>query len=244
MRFQLWRWLTYQFTHAGLAHVLSNVVLNLLFGIPMEGVHGTRRMILMYNIGVFGGACFATVSTAHSSVVGMSAGCYALMGMHLADLVINWNQKRFRWPTLIFIAVMATLEITMYTAAVDGNNKSHSAHLGGYIAGTLIGIVHGRNYVVHNWERRLIYVSVLVGALIVLFCMCWSLGHWAPKDIWESTGWCWYRQVYSYQRLGHQWSCVRCDNQACVADWSKEPFIQEVSMSACSQLGWNVGAGL
>merc|ERR1719277_1272699 len=99
-RFQAWRWLTYQWTHVGIMHVLMNVFLNCLLGIPLEGLHGPLRMAVMFNVGVFGGACCYFLSDAHTVVVGCSGGCYALIGMHVADLIMNWAQKKFRWPTL------------------------------------------------------------------------------------------------------------------------------------------------
>merc|ERR1712178_255957 len=55
-RLQVWRWLSYQFSHVGLSHVVANSVLNLVMGIPLEKLHGTIRAALMYNLGVLGGA--------------------------------------------------------------------------------------------------------------------------------------------------------------------------------------------
>merc|ERR1711879_355314 len=44
VRDEYWRYLTYQFTHLGLAHLLGNVIMQLIMGIPLEKFHGTIRL--------------------------------------------------------------------------------------------------------------------------------------------------------------------------------------------------------
>ena len=44
------------------------------------GMQGPIRMFLMFNIGVFGGACCFFVNNPFDTVVGMSGGCYSLIG--------------------------------------------------------------------------------------------------------------------------------------------------------------------
>ena len=71
-------------------------------GVP-EGFHGSRRMFFMFNVGVFGGACCVLVWDVHRPVVGMSAGMYALLGMHAADLILNWGQKKYRKAMMLLL---------------------------------------------------------------------------------------------------------------------------------------------
>merc|ERR1719210_44468 len=70
-----------------------NCLLALIFGISLEGFHGPIRMFIMFNSGVLGGACCYLVSDVHTRVVGMSGGCYALLGMHFGDLIINFHEE-------------------------------------------------------------------------------------------------------------------------------------------------------
>lgn len=91
LRAQVWRWWTYQFTHVGAVHVMMNAALNVVLGIPLELMHGSLRVALMFNIGVVGGAMCYSVNDAHTVVVGCSGGCYALIGTHIADLLMNWR---------------------------------------------------------------------------------------------------------------------------------------------------------
>jgi len=234
---QVWRWFTYQFTHTGISHIASNTFANFLYGIPLEGLHGSRRMFVMYNIGVFGGACCSLLNDPHTPTVGMSGGCYALIGMQLADLLMNWRRNKFRCATLVMILGLAILDILHFQIAIDG--ISHASHIGGYITGTIIGIVIGKNTEVDAWERRLTFFSLVVGLLLTGFCLSWSLGNWAPRDIWEEVPWCWSRQVRNDRLFGtSQWLCIRCGEQSCIDRWAQESNIAQVSIATCRKLGW------
>ena len=50
-RSEVWRFFTYQYLHAGLPHLLGNVIMQLLIGIPLEMVHGTMRVGIIYTVG-------------------------------------------------------------------------------------------------------------------------------------------------------------------------------------------------
>lgn len=233
-RGQVWRWFTYQWTHVGIAHILMNCVMNLVLGIPLEGLHGPLRMILMYNIGVFGGACCYWVGDAHKQVVGMSGGCYALIGMHVADLVINWAQLKFRKPMILFLAVMITVDVLSYVLALGDANASHTAHVGGAIAGLIIGVLIGRNLVVKKCERIVQAIFGGIGAILLAGAIIWMATSPAPRNITESQGWCWVRQVYNPARFNSTtWICVKC-NQECMEDLITEKNIETVALSACT----------
>ena len=45
---EIWRFYTYCFVHAGWQHLLGNMIMQLMIGIPLESVHGTVRMTLLY----------------------------------------------------------------------------------------------------------------------------------------------------------------------------------------------------
>merc|ERR1712228_581921 len=106
-RGEIWRWWSWQFSHGGISHVGLNTLLALIFGIPLEGFHGSWRMVLMFNLGVFGGSCAVMVWDVHRQTVGMSGGVYALLGIMLADLIMNWSQKSFRYCCLMMLLFLA-----------------------------------------------------------------------------------------------------------------------------------------
>lgn len=216
MRFQLWRAITYQWTHVGISHVFFNSVMNVLLGIPLEGLHGHFRVALMYNIGVFGGACCYWVGDARRSVVGMSGGCYALIGIHVANLLMNWNQMKFRRAILLFLTFLITIDITLYLTSVGSEKASHTAHVGGAIAGLIIATLAGKNVKVEWHERVLQCFAIAAGGMLVTFCVGWLIIQDPPRHLQEVYGWCWLRQIYSPERFGNKWQCVQCANKDCI----------------------------
>jgi len=243
LRPQIWRWWTYQFTHVGAQHALMNVLLNVLFGIPLETIHGHLRIALMFNVGVMGGACCYFLNDAHTTVVGCSGGCYALVGIHFADLLINWKQKKFRIPVLFLIFVLIAVDVGSYLMSMGSGQVSHSAHVGGAIAGCIIGCMVGKNLKVELWERFLIGVMSCIGLFLTSTCLVWLIVQdGGPRNIWEAAvgqhGWCWIRQVYSPDFAQQRFECVRCGVRECVERWSLLPNVTSVSLAACEQRGF------
>jgi len=235
VRWQLWRWWTYQFTHVGWPHLLVNILLNIIFGIPLEGVHGTKRMILMYNIGVLGGACANFVFDAHATVVGMSGGCYTLMGMHVADLIMNWSQKKYRKPCICIIVVAVAADVLVAHAAYDdsSNTTSYATHVGGAITGLLVGIIFGKNYEIRQWEKLLVAFSALLLPILLACTVMWYFVHDPPRNIYEQDSWCWERAIWNYNYFGDTWQCVRCGSKACAELWNEQQWLRPVSAENC-----------
>ncbi len=52
LRQQAWRFVSYMMLHAGIQHLLSNIIMQLILGIPLELVHKIWRIAPLYLIGV------------------------------------------------------------------------------------------------------------------------------------------------------------------------------------------------
>jgi len=261
LRPQAYRWLTYQFTHVGIMHVSMNVLLNIFLGIPLEGVHGHFRMFIMFNAGVLGGAFCNMVADGHTPVVGCSGGCYALIGIHIADLIMNWSQKKFRIPTLVFIIFLVTVDFLFNFLSTEQSNTSHSAHLGGSVAGVAVGIAVVRNLRVSRFERFIIDAAILFALFWTIFSMAWLFSQTeGPRSIWEAMadepGWCWYRAFLDFDLKPLEWRCVRCGTEDCVEWWTKfnvtmsqtltaennnvpVSALSRYSFAQCTQMGWH-----
>ena len=59
--YDVWRLWTYQFAHAGIGHLLPNVLCQIIFGTLLEIVHGPLRVGSLYTIGVIFGGCFSLI---------------------------------------------------------------------------------------------------------------------------------------------------------------------------------------
>lgn len=235
---QAWRWWTYQFTHVGASHALMNCFLAIMLGVPLEGAHGHIRLIIMFNIGVFGGACMHFVNDAHTVVVGCSGGCYALIGIHIGDLVMNWSQKKYRIPTLVFLAILVGMDVGSYLLSMSSEHSSHSAHMGGGIAGVIIGCIVCKNLKSAWYEKYVVAVLAVVGIALTGLCMAWLfIAEAGPLNFWEfqagETGWCWWRQVWNPEIDEVKWSCVRCGTLDCIDKVKEQLYLKNVSLEVC-----------
>jgi len=220
LRWQIWRWISYQFTHIGIAHILMNCILCVVMGIPLEGVHGWWRMAIMFNVGVFGGAMCYYVTDGHHGVVGCSGGCYSLIGIHIADLIMNWSQKKFRFPTLFFLVFLIGVDV-INVLVTETEGTSHAAHVGGAIAGIIIGVTVCRNLMVKEYEKIFKYVLVALGLALTLFCWIWIIVQSdGPRNIFDAAsgkdGYCVTLQYWDKEINSSKMLCTNCGTKDCI----------------------------
>ncbi|KAI6229894.1 Rhomboid domain-containing protein [Aphelenchoides fujianensis] len=108
---QFWRYITYIYSH-----LIGNVVMQLLIGVPLEMVHKFWRIGALYTAGVITGALLMSAADSGTYLGGASGGVYTLIAAHIS-------------------------------------NVSHTAHIGGFVAGLLLGIVLLRNLRLKRWEQ-------------------------------------------------------------------------------------------
>lgn len=241
-RWQFWRWSAYQWTHVGVVHVLTNISILFMFAVPLEGLHGSRFLALTFNFGVLCGACCYFVADAHTAVVGCSGGIYILLGMHVADLWVKWQEKPFRIATAVLIGVLVAMDVLSYVLFVSAEYRSYSPHIGGAIAGLIGGVLLSRNKDMTLCEKILTGVLAFIGLALMIFSFVWLFMNRAPLNIWEAMqgkgGYCWIRQVFDPRINPNAWQCVRCGTQECIACWSRQQYLQPVNIAACNQLGY------
>ena len=88
-RYEVWRYMTYMFVHTSNAHLIGNMVMQLLVGIPLEMSHGAWRVTVVYCFGVMAGSLASSVFDPKMYLGGASGGVYALVASHLGK--ISWN---------------------------------------------------------------------------------------------------------------------------------------------------------
>jgi membrane associated rhomboid family serine protease len=141
---QLWRFLTFQFLHANIVHLFSNMLGLYFFGPIVERYFGARRYIAFYLLCGCSGALsymlLLAVGMLHGAdvpLVGASAGIF---GVLIAGAMIAPNITvlllfppipiKFKYLALILVA-WAT-----YIAVTNGDNAGgQAAHLGGAVLG-------------------------------------------------------------------------------------------------------------
>ena len=108
---ELWRFLSYCLIHSSWWHLAFNVAVQLLLGVPLEMVHGSARVGLIYTSGVLAGSLSTSVLDPEVGLVGASGGVYSLLAGHLANLVINFHSQALGPVRLVATLAVASLEV-------------------------------------------------------------------------------------------------------------------------------------
>jgi membrane associated rhomboid family serine protease len=145
---QIWRWVSYDFLHASVLHLLFNMWALWIFGPPVERMLGRARYLVFYLLSGIGGVLGYLLlwrlnildTTRATPMIGASA---CIMGVIVAaahfapGMVIQWvfPPIQLRLKTLAWLYVgLAVLTI----AARGENSGGEAAHLGGAAAGFVL----------------------------------------------------------------------------------------------------------
>ncbi|CAH8457650.1 unnamed protein product [Schistosoma turkestanicum] len=165
-RHEVWRFLTYMFIHYGYKHLVFNCSVQIILGLLLELVHKFWRVGLVYLLGVISGSLANSVTDSFSLMGGASGGCYALIGAHLATVIMNWDIMQEGWlkdplnfissgvVRLLLIIVLGGGDTALaiydrYTNPDDDIRVGFSAHFGGFLAG-LMNVLH-LNGIPNDW---------------------------------------------------------------------------------------------
>jgi len=156
--FQLWRLVSYQFLHAGLFHILFNMLILFYLGRMMESYLGSKRFLAFYLISGVGGALlylilwmlgamvgnpnipFLLQTGPDTPLVGASSGIFGI----LVGVAIIAPDKRIHMifpPISVTVRALALvlIGIALFRVMVGGpNDGGEAAHLGGALLGFLL----------------------------------------------------------------------------------------------------------
>ncbi|KAK3602371.1 hypothetical protein CHS0354_011204 [Potamilus streckersoni] len=185
-RYEAWRYLTYMLVHSGYVHLISNLVVQLLFGIPLEIVHKWLRVMVLYFGGVLAGSLAHSVTDPHVALVGASGGCYAILGGHLASIILNWSEMNHEYKTnpIRFVTSAPASLLFMLTIIIGdtglavynrffgpGTKVGITAHIGGLLAGLMLGVPTLKNLRKRPWEKICGLVMVIGFLFFIVFCV-------------------------------------------------------------------------
>jgi len=139
----VWQLATYAFLHAGVMHILFNMLFLYWFGREIEIVWGTRRFLAFYfSAAVFAGLIFACV---HYVFGPLAFGCIGASGAIMALVMVYglWWPNRiilfmFIVPMRIRTFVLITIGIEILSLLEVQNGIANMAHLGGLLYGFLV----------------------------------------------------------------------------------------------------------
>ncbi|XP_076661123.1 rhomboid-4 isoform X2 [Halictus rubicundus] len=178
-RFQAWRYLTYMFVHVGVFHLVVNLLVQVMLGIPLEMVHKWWRVLTIYIAGVVAGSLGTSVSDPRVYLAGASGGVYALITAHVATILMNWSQMEFAVLQLLVFLVVTSFDIGQaiyHRYVLDTNDQvGYVAHFAGAIAGLLVGINVLRNLEVRTWEKVVWWVSIITYTVLMTAAILWNI---------------------------------------------------------------------
>jgi len=146
--FHLWQPVTYMFLHAGIAHILFNMLALWMFGVELERMWGTRFFLKYYFVAGVGAAAttmalsfipgsFGT-QLYYSLTIGASGAVY---GVLLAYALYFPNRPIYMYmvfpiPAKYFVMIIGAISL-LSSMGGPGGGIAHTTHLGGLLAGYL-----------------------------------------------------------------------------------------------------------
>jgi membrane associated rhomboid family serine protease len=168
--FRIWEFITFQFLHGSLGHLLFNSIGLFFFGPWMERWWGSRKFLTFYLLCGCAGAAFFTLLTFmgalpsdhHSGLIGASAGIYGIfigVAFIAPDLRVMLLIPPIELSMRQLAIAMLVISIGSIMLKLGGNEGGEAGHLGGAILGFLL-MRHpwllGRNSsidITRSWRR-------------------------------------------------------------------------------------------
>lgn len=147
-------WVTYQFSHAGILHLFSNLVFLLLLGFALETILGSEMLGLLYLIGGLAGG-YAYLLMDPNGVVPM-VGASGSVSAFIAAYPLLERRRRIRYyyfilplrgqhgfihlPTHLIFPLFLVADVAAVLSSPPGllGGVAYSAHVGGAVAGVVL----------------------------------------------------------------------------------------------------------
>ncbi|XP_050315815.1 rhomboid-related protein 2-like isoform X2 [Anthonomus grandis grandis] len=175
-RQQCWRFLTYMLVHIGKMHLIVNLIVQILLGIPLELRNRWYRVLPVYLSGIVAGSLLSSIVDPSVFLAGASGGVYAILTAHIANVIINFREMSFPLVQLFIFGttIFADISVAIYNRYNTSDEAiSYAAHLGGAVAGLLVGIWALKNVEPTEKEKYLWWIAfllyfILMGVAIML----------------------------------------------------------------------------
>lgn len=178
---ETWRLFTSMFLHIGLAHLGFNAYALFIFGMEMERLYGADRFIVIYILsGLYGSLLSFATKGPYALSAGASGAIFGIIGMNLAFFLLHRHTfGRFGRQRVVSTLVIVGINL-LFGFTVPGIDNM--AHLGGLLAGFLLGYGLAPRYQMSNtytsnrrvvdtvsllkrWWVPVIAVAVLAGSV-------------------------------------------------------------------------------
>jgi len=200
---QWYRFIIPIFLHAGVIHLLFNLIFQIRTGIPMEKEFGSWRMFIIYMISGIFGFIFEAKAVGYSPSVGCSGALYGLLSCLLLDLIQSWKIIIKPWKELFKLLAIIIVSLGFGLIPYIDN----FAHIGGFIMGLLMGLIF-LPFIIFSKKGLIIKrVLMILSVFVAIFLFIWALRHFyidGKQCKWcrylscipLQEGWCDYASIY------------------------------------------------
>ncbi|CAM3611603.1 rhomboid family intramembrane serine protease [Erysipelothrix urinaevulpis] len=176
---QYWRLITAGFVHIDFFHLMMNLIALRNLGTIMERVMGSKKFLFTLLAGIIFGNMFVFITDEAAVGLGISGGLFALMGAMIVYLYESGAFKNRRMLAQIGNILFINLFISMLPGI------SFMAHLGGFIAGILLGFVFSSR---PDWlELRKYMTFLFVGMIVGLAILMTQRAYTEPDLVFDKT---------------------------------------------------------
>jgi membrane associated rhomboid family serine protease len=171
---EVWRLVTGTLLHGNLIHFLFNAIALLGLGKLVEAIAHRVYLPIIFLTSALSGSLFSLIFLPDATSVGASGGILGLLGFLV---VLVWKQKRYlpvAFGRMLLVNVIYLIAIGFLAREVIDN----AAHLGGFLAGFLLGIIlipTSQSSISPRVSFLLVKSSLLAGILILGFTMVSAL---------------------------------------------------------------------
>ncbi|KAK6947732.1 Peptidase S54, rhomboid domain [Dillenia turbinata] len=136
---QGWRLLTCMWLHAGVIHLLANMLSLVFIGIRLEQQFGFIRVGVIYFVSGLGGSILSSlfIQSSNNISVGASGALFGLLGAMLSELLTNWTIYSNKAAALLTLVVVIVINLALGILP----HVDNFAHIGGFLTGFFLGFV-------------------------------------------------------------------------------------------------------
>ncbi|TYG89075.1 hypothetical protein ES288_A12G071000v1 [Gossypium darwinii] len=131
--YQAWRLITCIWLHAGVIHLLANMLSLIFIGIRLEQQFGFSTLSVPF----CSGSVLSSLFIQRSISVAASGALFGLLGLMLSELLTNWTIYTNKATALITLTVIIVINLAMGILP----HVDNFAHIGGFLTDFLLGFV-------------------------------------------------------------------------------------------------------
>uniref|UniRef100_A0ACD5U5I5 Uncharacterized protein n=1 Tax=Avena sativa TaxID=4498 RepID=A0ACD5U5I5_AVESA len=132
-----WRLFACIWMHAGVVHLLANMLSLVLVGLRLEQQFGFVRVGVIYLASGVGGSVLSSLFIRDNISVGASGALFGLLGAMLSELFTNWTIYTNKAAALVTLLLVIVINLAIGMLP----HVDNFAHIGGFLTGFLLGFV-------------------------------------------------------------------------------------------------------